>query len=166
MTRLASAMMVAGVGLSIFGAAEGDASAALVGPGTNGIVQGGVCTAELYTDARNVSYFAGNGGLAVSNANTWVLCPVANVTGLIASPTGVLVYVKNAAATTSTCSLHRVSYTSGAILATTSVTIPANMTSVQSFSIAQPGSSGNFYSLECLLSPGAQLMGYYVNKSS
>jgi hypothetical protein len=34
---------------------------------------------------------------------------------------------------------------------------------VQVFTISQPALTGGFYSLECLLAPGATLLGYYVN---
>lgn len=166
MTRLASALVVVGVGLSVFGMGEGDASATLTGPGIYGIAQGAMCRAELDSSAGNVSYYAGNGGLLVSTATTWVQCPVNDVTGLISTPTGALVYAMNTGSSASTCYLHRVSYTSGAIVATTTVSIPTGTTSVTAFSLAQPSLTGNFYSLECSLVPGATLMGYYVNMAN
>lgn len=167
MTKLASAMVVVvGVSLSVFGLGAGDAAAqptGLFGPGNGGILQGAICRAELDTATGNVSYYAGNGGLAVSTATTWVTCPVNNVSGLIASPTGAFVYIKNVGTATSSCFLRRMSYSSGANLASSSVVVPGNMTSVQSFSIPKPTLTGGYYSLECNLAPGASFMGYYIN---
>jgi len=57
MTRLASAMMVLGVGLSVLGLGERDASAQVSGPGVYGVMQGGMCVAELSTLAPYVSYW-------------------------------------------------------------------------------------------------------------
>ncbi len=46
MTKLVSAMMVLGVGLSVLAVGEDDASAQVSGPGVYGAMQGGMCIAE------------------------------------------------------------------------------------------------------------------------
>jgi hypothetical protein len=165
MTKLARSVVVIGVGLLMFGA--GDAAAQVAGPGVNGVLQGGMCLPELSSYAPNVSYYAGNGGITVITAQSWVQCPVLDVTGLIPSPIAVFVWIENTSTTTtSTCDLHRVSLTTGFIQATTSVVAPAGMTSVQEFQLAEPSGTGGFYSMECFLAPGATVLGYYVNMAN
>jgi len=159
-------MAAIGVGLLALGVGERDASAQVSGPGVFGIMQGGACIAELSSYAANVSYYAGNGGLADVTASSWVQCPVTNTTGLLPVPLGVDIWIENTGTSTSTCYLHRVSLTNGLITASTSVVAPASMTSFSELSISQPSGSGGFYSLECLLSPGATLLGYYVNMAN
>jgi hypothetical protein len=56
-----------------------------------------------------------------------------------------------------------VTLSTGYISASTSVVAPVSMTSVQVFSFSEPSGSGGYLSLECLLAPGATLLGYYVN---
>jgi hypothetical protein len=163
-------MVVLGVGLLVLGVGTGDASAQqrLSGPGVNGILQGGMCIAELTSYAADVSYFAGNGGIAAMNSQDWVQCPVADLTGLSSSiPVGVQVWIENPSTTSGTeCLLHRVSLATGFITATTTLVTPTSMTSVQAFSISEPSGGGGFLSLECLLAPGATLLGYFVNEAS
>jgi hypothetical protein len=160
-------MVVIGVGLSVFGVGEGAASAQVTGPGVSGIIQGGMCLPEMSSFSPDVSYFAGNGGLSVVTSSVWVQCPVTDVTGLIPAPTGVFVWMENTSTTaTSTCYLHRVSLTNGAIESSTFFTAPTSMTSVQEFSLSAPTLTGGYYSMECFLSPGATVLGYYVNMAN
>jgi hypothetical protein len=170
MTRIASAVIIVGIGLVIFGAA-GDASASgpppVTGPGIGGIMQGGACHPELNSIAADVSYWAGNGGITAQNNQDWVQCPVVNVTGLSGSlPVSVNVWVSNpSTTTTTTCELHRVDGGTGAIVASTGAVWPTGTTSVQGGTLTVPSLTGGFYSLECLLAPGATLYGYYVNEA-
>jgi hypothetical protein len=158
--------MILGVGLSVFGAGEGDASAQVSGPGISGIIQGGMCAQEeLSSTPADVNYFAGNGGV-LSTAWTWVQCPVTNVTGLIPSPLGAYIWIENTGASSSTCQLHRVNLYSGNIVASTTIVAPANMSYAQPFGFSEPSLSGGFYSLECFLASGATVLGYYVNMAN
>jgi hypothetical protein len=169
MARLACAVVVLGVSLSAFGVRIPDASAQLVppvsGPGVGGIIQGGACIPELSSYAADLSYYAGNGGVTATSAQAWVQCPVVDVTGLSSLiPVAVSVYIDNPSTTaTTSCLLHRVSLTTGAIIATSSIVTPTSMTQVQVFSFSPPALSGGFYSLECYVAPGATLLGYFVN---
>jgi hypothetical protein len=162
MTRHASAMMVIGVGLAVLGVGEGDASAQVTGPGVYGLVQGGMCTAERSIDVPNVSYYAGNGGIAATSG-AWVQCPVTDVTGSIVTPIGGMLYIENTGTSSSTCYFHRVSFYDGTIQSTTSVVVPGSASSVQWMGLPQPPLSGGFYSLECYLTSGTTLLGYYIN---
>jgi hypothetical protein len=165
-------MVVLGVGLSVFGLGAGDASAQVAGPGVGGIVQGGACIPELSSIAPNVSYYAGNGAVTAQGNYAWLQCPVVNLAGLSsAMNTGIDVWVYNPMTTGTAvgptyCYLHRVSGDTGAIMSSTSVVFRTGMTTAQGGTLAPPALTGGYYSLECDLSNGATLLGYYVNQGS
>jgi hypothetical protein len=140
----------------------------LSGPGIGGLIQGGACLAENSTIAADVSYYAGNGGIRAVSSSDWVQCPVVNLTGLSSVlPVSVNVWIENpSTTTTTTCYLHRVDATSGAIESSTSAVWPTGMTAVQGGALTVPSLTGGFYSLECYLAPGATLLGYYVNEAN
>jgi hypothetical protein len=162
--KIANGMVVAvALGLSVLAIGEKSAQA---NSGGIGFQQGAMCVGERPVDAANVSYFFGNGSVeAAGNGNpTWVDCPVINVGGNQVNAFSAQITVGSLGTGTGTCYLHRLDQTGGQI-ATSTVTVPANVNATV-LSFAEPPGAGNVnYSIECLLAAGGQVLSYIVAAS-